>query len=119
MIFLAAWWPGLWLRCVPTTTTRLYLFIACEHPLAFVDENRERLLHIDILARRAGHDGEHGMPVVGRGHHHSIDVLVLVHLAKIAVALGIGAFQVRQAFLHARLVDIAHAPPGPRPGTTS
>ena len=79
-----------------------------QHPLAFVDENRERLLDIDILAGRAGHDGEHGMPMVGGGHDHSIDVLVFVHLAKIAVALGIGVFQVRQAFFQARLVDIAH-----------
>jgi hypothetical protein len=28
--------------------------------------------------------------------------------AEIAVALGMGAFQVRQAFLEARLIDIAH-----------
>ena len=78
-----------------------------EHPLAFVDEDRERLFHIDILAGRAGHDGKQRVPVVGCGYHHAIDVFVFVHLAKIAVALGIGVFQVRQTFLQARLVDIA------------
>jgi hypothetical protein len=79
-----------------------------EHPLAFVDENRERLLDVDVLAGRAGHDGEHGMPMVGGGHHHAIDIFVFVHPAKIAVAFGIRAFQVRQAFIQARLVDVAH-----------
>ena len=86
----------------------LVLVHRLDHPLAFVDEHRERLFDIDIFAGGAGHDGEQGMPVVGSSHKHSIDVLVFVHLAKIAVALGIGAFQVRQSFLDARLVNIAY-----------
>ena len=68
---------------------RLYLRAASHHPLAFVDEEGHRLLDVDILARRARQDGEQRMPVIRRGHHDSLDVLVLVHLPEIAVALGV------------------------------
>jgi hypothetical protein len=36
----------------------LVLVHRLDHPLAFVDENRERLFDIDIFAGGAGHDGE-------------------------------------------------------------
>ena len=85
----------------------LVLVHRLDHPLAFVDENRERLFDVDILAGGAGHDGEHGVPVIRAGYDDAIDVLVLIHLAKVAVTLGIGVLQVCQSFFKPRLVDIA------------
>src|ERR1035437_5096246 len=78
-----------------------------DHPLALVDENGHRLLDVDILACGAGHDGEHCVPVVRRGHHYALDVLVLIHLPEIAVRFRIRISDVFEAFLHARLVDVA------------
>ena len=80
-----------------------------DHPLAFVDEERHRLLDVDVLAGGAGHDGVQGMPVVRRRDDDALDVLVLVHLPEIAVALGVGTLHVRQTLVHPRLVAVAHA----------
>ena len=48
-----------------------------------------RLLHVDVLAALDGRHGDHGMGMVGRGHDHRVDVLLLVqHDAEILVPLG-------------------------------
>ncbi len=85
----------------------LVLVHRLDHPFAFVDEDRKRLFDVDVLAGGAGHDGEHGVPVIRTRYDDAIDILVLIHLAKVAVALGIGVLQVCQAFFQPRLVDIA------------
>ena len=77
------------------------------HPLTFVDEYGHRLLDVNILARRAGHDRGQRMPVVRGRDDNALDILVLVHLPEIAVALGMGVPGVRQACLQAGLVTIA------------
>ena len=48
------------------------------------------------------------MPMVRRGHYHSLDVFVLVHLPEVGVALGIGVADILQGLIHAGLVGIAH-----------
>ena len=48
------------------------------------------------------------MPMVRRGHHHSLNVFVLVHLPEIGVPLGIGVADVLQGLVHAGFVGIAH-----------
>ena len=54
-----------------------------------VDAMGERLLHVDVLAALDGRQGDHGMRVIGRGHDHGVDVLLLVeHDAEIRVTLG-------------------------------
>src|ERR1039458_6072839 len=80
-----------------------------DHPLALVDEDGHGLLDVDILTRGAGHDGEHRVPVVRRGHHYALDIFVLVHLPKVAVRFRIGISDVLEAFLDARLIHITEA----------
>ena len=80
-----------------------------DHPLAFVDEHGHRLFDVDVLARRASHDGEQCVPVVRRRDHDALDILVLIHLAEIAIALGVRIRDVLQPFVEARLVDVADA----------
>ena len=58
-----------------------------DHPTALADGERERLLGIDVLARIAGHDRLEGVPVVGRGDDHGIDVLLVEDPAEILVPL--------------------------------
>ena len=74
--------------CVPTCTTRLYRRAAVDHPAAFADEERQRLLDVHVLARRAGHHGHERVPVVGRRDDHGVNVFVVEQLAEVAVALG-------------------------------
>ena len=42
---------------------------------SFIDGERHRLLEVDVLAGLAGGDGDAGMPVVGSGDYHCVDVL--------------------------------------------
>ena len=58
-----------------------------DHPPAFADREREGLLDVDILARVARHDRLDGMPVVGRGDDHRVDVLLVEDAAEILVPL--------------------------------
>ena len=80
-----------------------------DHPFAFVDTHGHGLLDVDILARRASHDGEQRVPMVRRGHHDSLDVLVLEHLPEIAVAFRIGIPHELQSLAKAGLIDVAQA----------
>ena len=56
-------------------------------PPAFPHGERKGLLDVDVLARVAGHDGLDGMPVVGRGDDHRVDVLLVEDAAEILVPL--------------------------------
>ncbi len=69
-----------------------------EHPAALADEERQRLLHIDVLARGAGQHHLQCVPVVRGGDHDGLDVLVLEHPSEIAIALGRAAQQ-RERFV--------------------
>jgi hypothetical protein len=52
---------------------------------------RERFLHIDVPADADGGQRDDRVGVVGRGHDHGVDVLLLVeHLALIAIDFGPG-----------------------------
>ena len=75
------------------------------HPLALVDKERHRLLDVDVLAGRAGHHRLQGVPMVGRGDHHGLDVLVIEHFAKVAIGLRAAA-QLSDAFIHARRIGL-------------
>ena len=65
------------------------------------------LFDVDVLARRAGHDGRQRVPVVRRRDDHRVDVLVVQQLTEILVALGAGA-AVGLRPLDARLVDVGN-----------
>ncbi len=60
-----------------------------DHLPALVDRPAERLLAIDVLARLAGQHGDGGVPVVGRGHEHGVDVLAVEDAAKILVGIAL------------------------------
>ena len=48
-----------------------------DHPPPLADEQAQRLLDVHVLARRAGHHGHQGVPVVGRRDDHRVDVAVV------------------------------------------
>ena len=75
------------------------------HPLAFVDEERHWFFDVDVFASRAGHHGHHGVPMVGRGDHHGLDVLVIQHFAEVAIRLRAAA-QLGDALIHARRIGL-------------
>ena len=77
------------------------------HPAAFFHEQGERLFDVDIFARRAGHDGEQCVPVVGRTHHHGLNIFIVQQFSKIAIGFGAGSTR-REALFQARLADFAH-----------
>ena len=63
--------------CVPTCTMRLWSFWASMTALPFGQIVRQRLLDVDILARRARVDRHRHVPVVGRADEHRVDVLAI------------------------------------------
>ena len=70
-----------------------------------------RLLEIDMLAGLHGHDGRGGMPVVGHGDHHGIDILRLEQTAQIPLAAGFAPADlgdILAAFGQSARIDIAH-----------
>ena len=60
------------------------LFLRLHHAAAVADLLHHGLLAVDILAGIHGVDGDFGMPVVGRGDEHGIDIRPRQHLAIIA-----------------------------------
>ena len=78
-----------------------------QHPAALANEQRQRFLHVDVLAGRAGHHRHQRVPVIGRGHVHGVDVLVVQQVAEIGVfrRLATGHLGSR---LDASPMDIAH-----------
>ena len=58
------------------------------HFAAFDDGQAERLLDIDILTGVAGIDEHRGMPVVGRGDDHGVDVFVFEELLVLFVPVS-------------------------------
>src|SRR5262245_24633802 len=78
-----------------------------DHPAAFADEERHRLFDVNVLAGGAGHDGQQRMPVVGSRNDHGVNILAVVHPAKILEAFGLLAgflLDSRNAFAEPRLV---------------
>ena len=56
-----------------------------QHGLALDHVHADRLLHVDVGAGLDGRDHRQGVPVVGRGDQHDVEVLLLEHLAVVAV----------------------------------
>ncbi len=56
-----------------------------QHGLALGHVDADRLLHVDVGARLDGRDHRQGVPVVGRGDQDDVEVLLLEHLAVVAV----------------------------------
>ena len=80
-----AFWKCSAERCwVPTATILLVLPRGLDHRLALGDVVADRLLDVHVLARLAGVDRRQGVPVVGRGDDHGVDVLGVEHLAVVA-----------------------------------
>ena len=62
------------------------------HHLAALDDGqRERLLHVHVLAGIAGVDEHQRVPVVGRGDDDRVDVFVVQQLVVVVILFGIGA----------------------------
>ena len=56
-----------------------------EHRLAFDDVDADRLLDVDVGPGLDGRDHRQRVPVVGRADQHDVEVLLLEHLAIVAV----------------------------------
>ena len=76
------------------------------HATGLVDRVGHRLLAVDVLLRLAGVDGHLGVPVVGRGDDHGVDVVVLQDLA--IVDLGLLAAGLGLGVLAVAVVDVGH-----------
>ena len=78
---------------------------------AFADRERQRLLHVDVLAVAHRLDRVERVPVVRRAHDDRIDVGTRHHLAEVVVAFGIlvlvARVDLRQRGVAVRLVDVA------------
>lgn len=60
-----------------------------DHSAAFVDRNRQRLLHVDVFAGVAGVDRLDRVPVIGGGDHDCIKIVPVDQAAEILVRLGL------------------------------
>ena len=69
-----------------------------EHRLAFGDVVRDRLLDVDVLAGQHGLDRGQGVPVVGRGDDHRVQVLAVEHRPIVAGRVRGVAFVFLDAF---------------------
>ena len=68
---------------------------------------RQRLLAEDVLAHFQGRHGHDRVIVIRRGDHHGVDALLRVqHLAKVAVAFGLGELLLHVS--HAVGIHVAH-----------
>jgi hypothetical protein len=81
------------------------------HPAALADEQGHRLLDVDVLAGGARQHGVQGMPVVGSGDDHGLDVRVFEQPAEIRVAFGVGA-ALRLGVFDAWAIHVAHGRQG-------
>ena len=59
-----------------------------DHPPPLARKERERLLDIHVLARRTGHHGHQGVPVVGRRDDHRVNVVVVEQGPEVGVSAG-------------------------------
>ena len=76
---------GVLRRCVPTCTTRLCLRAAASIACPSTHIDADRLLAVDVGPGFAGGDHRQGVPVVGRADEDDVEVLLLEHLAVVAV----------------------------------
>ena len=60
-----------------------------DHLPALVDRAAQRLLAVHVLAGLAGHDRDRGVPVVGRGDQHRVDVLAVQDAAEVLVDVAL------------------------------
>ena len=67
------------------------------HQPGFMDRPGERLLAIDVFAQLERGHGDDGMRMVGRGHHHRVDLFFGQQFA--IVAIGAAASVLAQPFL--------------------
>ena len=58
------------------------------HQPPFADVVATRLFHVDMFAGVECQDGRGGVPMVGRGDHHGIDVVVVQHAAQVGHGRG-------------------------------
>ena len=77
-----------------------------DHRPAFFNRHRGRLFHIDVLARFAGVDRLHRMPMVRGGEDHCVDVLAEQDVAVVAEGLDARAGQLQGA-RQAAIVHVA------------
>src|SRR5439155_11654207 len=56
-----------------------------DHPTTFAHEQRQRLLHIYVLTRGAGHHRHQRMPVIRRGDNDGIDIFVFKQFPGITI----------------------------------
>jgi hypothetical protein len=81
-----------------------------EHRAAFVDGLCKGLLNIHILAGLAGENGWQGMPMIGCGNQHHIDIFPVEDSAEILDGIGFSAalfFANLDTFGQVRVVHIA------------
>src|SRR5271157_2260369 len=99
------------MRAAQLLRTHLYdpvvLSRSFHHPAAFHDVMAGRLLHIYILARLARLDGDDGMPVVGSGHQHRVNVLAIQNAAIVPDGFGLPARKAAIGFRDLELVHVA------------
>ncbi len=84
----------------------LRLFRDLHHPPAFGDRQRQRLLHVHVLARPAGVDEHQGMPVVRCGDRDGVDIFRVEQLSVVVVFRGLGA-RLHNGEVHVAVLKIA------------
>ena len=67
-----------------------------DHLSSLDDVVADRLLDVDILSCLAGQDGHEGVPVIGGGDRHGIDVPVVEHAPEIRFRLRTPPILLRQ-----------------------
>src|SRR5215475_5818135 len=78
-----------------------------DHPAAFGDHERKRLLDVDILARLTGVNHLQRVPVVGRGDDHRVHVFHIQQLP-IVLELSRAAADLLRGEIHVRLINVAY-----------
>ena len=66
----------------------LFARAASTNCAAFTDIVSQRLFHIRVLARQAGHVGGNRVPVVGRGDMNRVDVVAIKSYPKISIDIA-------------------------------
>ena len=77
------------------------------HGAPFPNGERERLLHVNVLACFEAQHRGNGVPVIGSGHHHGIHFLDLEHPAKVAQRFRAAAGQIFRSALRVGIVHVA------------
>jgi hypothetical protein len=76
-----------------------------DHQAAFANGQSQGLFAVDVFSRLAGLDAGQGVPMVGRGDDHRIDVPGVQQLAVVGMST---AFSRQRGRFRSRAIDVGH-----------